>query len=64
MPRKEYKQLNCRDAGMDCDFMVRAETEEEVLAAAASHGSRVHGLKEIPAEKKAKIQSAIKTVRL
>ena len=28
---KEYKQLSCRDFGAECDFMARAETEEEVM---------------------------------
>jgi predicted small metal-binding protein len=32
MAQKEYKQLSCRDAGADCDFLVRAETEEVVMA--------------------------------
>jgi predicted small metal-binding protein len=31
MPGKEYKELSCRYVGMDCDFLVRAETEDEVL---------------------------------
>ncbi len=28
---KEYKELSCRDVGANCNCMVRAETEEEVL---------------------------------
>ena len=62
MAQKEYKQLSCRDAGADCDFLVRAETEEEVMAVAASHGSRVHGMKEVTPELKKKMKSLIKSV--
>jgi len=59
---KQYKQLTCRDAGADCDFLVRAETEEEVLEVAAGHGKRVHGYKEIPPEMAAGMKSMMKTV--
>ena len=64
MAQKEYKQLSCRDGGVDCDFLVRAETEEEVMQVAADHGARVHGMKEITPELKSKIKSLIKTVRV
>ncbi len=33
----------CKDAGFDCDFVVRAETMDEILAQAAQHGKEVHG---------------------
>ncbi len=59
---REYKQVSCRDAGVDCDFLVRAETEDEVFALAAAHGARVHGLKEITPDMKSKMKSMIKTV--
>jgi predicted small metal-binding protein len=64
MAEKEYKQLNCRDSGVQCDFLVRAETEEEVMQVAAAHGARVHGMKEITPELKSKMKSLIKTVRV
>ncbi|MFQ6066971.1 MAG: DUF1059 domain-containing protein, partial [bacterium] len=31
------KVLRCRDTGMDCDYEIRAETEEEILKKAAEH---------------------------
>jgi len=62
MANKEYKQLSCRDAGAPCDFLVRAETEDEVLAVAAAHGARVHGMKEVTPDLKNKMKSLIKTV--
>ena len=62
MTKKEYKQLTCRDAGAECDFLVRAETEDEVLAVAAAHGARAHGMKEVTPGLENKMKSLIKTV--
>lgn len=38
-------KLSCRETGLDCDFITEGETEEKVLAVAAEHSIRVHGLK-------------------
>ena len=35
--------LACRDSGVDCDFVARGETEEEVLANGTAHVKEVHG---------------------
>ena len=35
--------LACRDAGVDCDFVARGETEEQVLAEGVKHVKEVHG---------------------
>lgn len=59
---REYKQLSCRDAGADCDFMVRAETEEEVMEHCANHACRAHGMCEIPTDEQSKIKEHIKSV--
>ncbi len=64
MEKKEYKQLSCRDAGSNCDFMVRAETEDEVMAVVAGHGARAHGMKEVTPEMREKIRSLIKNVKV
>lgn len=42
------KTLYCRDAGFDCDAVVRAETEQEVLARATEHARDVHGVNPTP----------------
>lgn len=42
------KTLHCRDAGFDCEAVVRAETDEEVLAQAAQHAQQVHGVTVTP----------------
>ncbi|MFN2199888.1 MAG: DUF1059 domain-containing protein [Caldilineaceae bacterium] len=42
--------VNCRDLGFDCDGVVKAETEEEVLTQVASHASEVHDISEVTPE--------------
>ncbi len=42
------KVLYCRDAGFDCDAVVRAESEQEVLNQAANHAKNVHGIEPSP----------------
>jgi predicted small metal-binding protein len=37
------KTLSCRDAGCDCDYVAKGETEEDVLRNAAQHGMKEHG---------------------
>jgi len=37
------KKLLCADAGFNCDAVVTANTEDEVLAIAAEHARTVHG---------------------
>ena len=32
------KTLSCRDAGCDCNYIAKGETEEEVIRDAAQHG--------------------------
>jgi predicted small metal-binding protein len=61
---KEYKQLACRDAGVECEFLVRAETADEVMEVVGGHAVRIHGYKDIPAEMAAQIRSLIKTVEV
>jgi predicted small metal-binding protein len=62
MAGKEYKQISCRDVGADCDFMVRAETEEEVMRVASDHGCRVHNFCDESPEMVDKVKSLIKNV--
>ena len=54
------KVLRCRDVGFDCDGVIRAETEEEILQKAAEHAQAVHSMKEIPAEVVEKVRAAIR----
>jgi predicted small metal-binding protein len=56
------KQIRCRDAGVDCDFEARAETEEELLKVCAEHAKTAHGLEQVPPELAAKVRAAIRDV--
>jgi predicted small metal-binding protein len=35
--------LACRDAGVDCDFVSRGETKEQVLVEGITHVKKAHG---------------------
>jgi predicted small metal-binding protein len=53
------KVVSCRDVGMDCDFVAKGETENDILAQCAEHARTDHGMTEIPADVIAKVRSAI-----
>lgn len=38
------KELQCRDLGFDCDGVVVAENEDDVLVQVADHARAVHGM--------------------
>lgn len=38
------KMIYCRDAGFDCDVVIRAATDLEVLDQATTHVKEVHGV--------------------
>lgn len=38
------KEFHCRDVGFDCEAVVTAETDEEVMSQVVAHGRSVHGL--------------------
>lgn len=54
------KVLHCRDVGFDCNGVIKAQTENEVLTMAAEHARTVHGVTEITPEIATKIKEAIK----
>lgn len=51
------KVVNCRDIGFDCEGVVRAESEQELLAKVAQHANEVHGLTEVTEEIVVKVKS-------
>jgi predicted small metal-binding protein len=64
MATKQYKQVGCLDvqpAG-GCGFLVRAETEGELMQLVATHAKQCHKLDSIPQEMAAQVKTAIKTV--
>jgi predicted small metal-binding protein len=54
------KVLRCRDVGMDCDFVARGNTEDEILKKAAEHARTSHNMNEIPPELLSKVRSVIR----
>jgi predicted small metal-binding protein len=54
------KVIRCKDAGVDCDFVVRGETEEELFRNALEHGRKFHGMKEIPTDLQEKMRKLIR----
>jgi predicted small metal-binding protein len=54
------KVLRCREMGVACDFVARGATEAEVMAKAAEHARKDHGLTQIPPELEARARAAIK----
>ncbi|MBL8205531.1 MAG: DUF1059 domain-containing protein [Blastocatellia bacterium] len=42
------KTLHCRDAGFDCEGVIQAATEEEILSQAAAHAQSVHNVEVTP----------------
>lgn len=40
------KTLSCKDVGVECNFVAKGKTEEEVLNKLSEHGKKVHGMKD------------------
>lgn len=56
------KELRCRDVGFACDRVIQGESEEQVLAQAAEHAAKDHGLNTMDDATKAKVRSQIHNV--
>ena len=52
--------FKCADIGMDCTFATKAVTKGGLMKKIQAHASDVHKITSIPADLKAKIESAIK----
>jgi len=52
------KSLSCREAGFDCDYVVKGETEEEIFR----NAMKEHGMKEedLTSEFKEKLRGLIR----
>ena len=53
------KVMKCREVGMDCDFVAHGESEDQIMALAAEHARKDHGMESIPEEVAAKVKAAI-----
>jgi predicted small metal-binding protein len=54
------KTVSCRDVGMDCDFVAKGETNEDIMQQAAEHARTAHNMTEIPPEVADKVRGAIR----
>ena len=54
------KRLKCSDLGFDCSHVVEAETEQEILQAAAQHALERQHLTEITPQVVEAVRSAIR----
>ena len=54
------KVVRCRDVGVDCDFVARGNTEQEIMEQCAEHARTAHGMQEIPADLAQKVRGAIR----
>ncbi|WP_255195078.1 DUF1059 domain-containing protein [Halorarius litoreus] len=51
-------ELTCREAGYDCDFMIRSESEDQLIEMVQQHAKETHD-KEMSRED---VQGLVKTV--
>ena len=54
------KVVSCKDVGVDCDFVMRGETTEDILQQATEHARTAHNMIEIPPEVAEKLRVAIR----
>lgn len=56
------KSLFCREAGFDCDYVVKGETEEEIFRNGGQHAMKKHGMNEedLTSEFKEKLRGLIR----
>ncbi len=54
--------INCRNAGMDCDFEARGSSLDEVMQLCADHGIREHNMKAFGPELYTKMRRSVQIV--
>ena len=54
------KVVTCKDVGVDCDFVAKGETEQEILQQCSEHARTAHGMTELPSDLAAKVRNAIR----
>jgi predicted small metal-binding protein len=55
--------VSCREVGVDCDYVAKGETEEEIMRNAGEHAVKDHGYKQediMTPEMKEKIRQHIR----
>jgi predicted small metal-binding protein len=56
------KTISCREAGFECDYVIKGQTEEEVVKNGAEHTIKEHGMKaeDMTPEMKEKIRALVR----
>lgn len=54
------KEIRCADVGMDCDFVARAESTDQLMKQVVVHAAEAHGITEVSDELAAKVQSVMR----
>jgi predicted small metal-binding protein len=56
------KTISCREAGFECDHIIKGKTEEEAIKSGAEHAIKAHGMKEsdITPQMKEKIRALVR----
>jgi len=52
------KTITCRDVGVDCDFVARGDTMEDILQQCRAHARTAHNMTDLPPELVAKVRAA------
>ena len=54
------KIIHCKDLGFDCQGVLEAETNEELLTMAAEHAKDAHGVEQVSDEMFQKLKAVIR----
>ena len=54
--------INCRDAGVDCDFQARGSSVDEVMQVCADHAISEHDMKAFGTELYLKMRRCLRTL--
>lgn len=54
------KKFECKDTGMQCEFSVEAESEEELMPKILEHAKSAHNIEQMDEPTKAKMRALIK----
>ena len=56
------RELACKDAGMQCDKVMRGNSDEEVLRQASAHAAKEHGIDHMTPDMEQSLRQKIKNV--
>lgn len=51
--------VQCRDIGFDCEGVVKAENEEDLMKQVAAHAGEVHDISEVTPELVEKVRAVV-----